>query len=300
MGKNEGTVKKEGLFGMRKYLRQLMWDPIEFLPVFFVYSIFKILPVQLASAVGGVLGRWLGPRLPVHKIGQRNIEKAFPEKSPKEREAFLKEAWKNLGRVMGEFPHVKTIARRYVEIVDCCGLEKLQNSQRPIVFFSAHMANWEVPHLVLTLRGVKMNLLSRPPNNWITRKFFEWVRYDPLVSIILKGPEGTKNLLRVFQDKKNLGILLDQRLSEGEKIPFFGDKAYTPTGPARLAEKFDALMIPVQVERMKGPSFRITYHQALEVEKDFLKTSLKINQVFEKWIRKQPGQWLWFHNRWKA
>jgi KDO2-lipid IV(A) lauroyltransferase len=125
------------------------------------------------------------------------------------------------------------------------------------------------------------------------------VRYDPLVSIILKGGEGSKDLLRLFQEKGNLGILLDQRLSEGEKLPFFGQEAYTPTGPARLAEKFKAIMVPVQVERLKGIRFRITYHKPLKVEKDFLKTSLKINQIFEGWIEERPDQWLWFHNRWK-
>jgi KDO2-lipid IV(A) lauroyltransferase len=282
-----------------KWVRKFLLDPLEFLPLFFMYSIFKLLPVQVSSAIGGILARWVGPWLPVHKIGQENIARAFPQKSLKEREIILEKAWENLGRVMGEFPHLKKIAHSFVEVIDHYELAESHIHEVPVVFFSAHMANWEVPHLVLTLRQMRISLLSRPPNNWLTRGFFEWVRYDPLVSIILKGGEGSKDLLRLFQEKGNLGILLDQRLSEGEKLPFFGQEAYTPTGPARLAEKFKAIMVPVQVERLKGIRFRITYHKPLKVEKDFLKTSLKINQIFEGWIEERPDQWLWFHNRWK-
>lgn len=284
---------------MIKKIRKILLDPVEFLPLLIVYCFFRILPARLASAVGGKLAEWVGPFLPVHKIGQANLENVFPEKSHQQREKILKKAWNNLGRVMGEFPHLMSIARSSVEVVDHCGLNTIQDQDRALVFFSAHMANWEIPHLILTLRQMRISLLSRPPNNWMTRKFFAWVRYSPFVSIILKGNEGSKDLLRLFKEKGNLGILLDQRLSEGEKLPFFGHLAYTPTGPARLTEKFNAVLIPVQVERIRGVNFRITYHPPLKPEKDFLETSLKINQIFEEWILENPSEWLWFHNRWK-
>lgn len=282
-----------------KWVRKFLWDPLEFLPVFLIYGIFKLLPVRLSSLIGGVLAYHVGPLLSAHKIGKENISHAFPEKSLKEKSTILKKSWENLGRVMGEFPHLKKIAASYVEVVDHCGIETASKKNVPLIFFSAHMANWEIPHLILTQRHIKISLLSRPPNNWLTRKFFEWVRYDPLVSIILKGGEGSKNLIRVFQHKENLGILLDQRLSEGERLLFFGREALTPVVPSRLAEKFRALMIPVQVERLDGAHFRITYHKPIKADQDFLKTSLKINQTFEEWIRQRPDQWLWFHNRWK-
>lgn len=298
LGKNRKIDNTEDS-EMMKWIRKFLWDPLEFLPVFLIYCFFRILPVRLSSAIGGGLARLVGPWLPAHKIGKKNVSQALPRKTPQEQYAILQGAWENLGRVMGEFPHLKKIARSFVEVIDECGISEIQKKEMPVVFFSAHIANWEVPHLVLTLQHIRISLLSRPPNNWLTRKFFEGVRHDPFVSIVLKGAEGSKDLFRVFKEKGNLGILLDQRLSEGEKLPFFGQTAYTPTGPARLAEKFNAIMIPVQVERLKSSYFRITYHAPLKVEKDFLKTSLEINQLFENWITERPDQWLWFHNRWK-
>ncbi len=284
---------------MSKVFRKIFLDPLEFLPLFFVYAFFKILPVRASSFLGGFLARHICPFLPAHRVGVKNIQKAFPKLSLQKREEILRSAWENLGRVVGEFPHLKKIARDHTQVVDRCDLKAGQKEPQAHIFFSAHMANWEIPHLVLTGLGMKIHLLSRPPNNWVTRQFFKWVRYDPKVSIILKGPEGGKDFLRTLQTGENMGILLDQRLSEGEKIPFFGRLAYTPVVPARVAYRLGAHMIPVQVERLKGVSFRITYHKPLVLKKEAVTSAQMINQLYEKWITENPDQWLWFHNRWK-
>ena len=71
-----------------------------------LFQLFAVLPLDAASAVGGWLGRTLGPRLGVRKIARRNLVAAFPEKSAAEIEAIMVEMWDNLGRVMAEFPHV--------------------------------------------------------------------------------------------------------------------------------------------------------------------------------------------------
>ena len=177
---------------MNKSIRKIFIDPIEFLPLFLVYVVFKILPLRLSSYLGGLMARTICPLLPVHKIGEMNLKKAFPNWSSKKRAATLNRAWDNLGRVVGEFPHLKKIAQKYTEVVDLAGLDSLEKEQKSKVFFSAHMANWEIPHLILMDRGMKISLLSRPPNNWLTRLFFMKVRHDPSVSIILKGREGSK------------------------------------------------------------------------------------------------------------
>ena len=283
---------------MPKWARRILIDPIEFIPLLCVYSIFRMMPVQMASAVAGWCARRVCPLLPAHKIGKDNIKKAFPKMGPAKREEVLKSAWENLGRVVGEFPHLKKIARDHTEVIDQCDLGALK-PDTAYIFFSAHMANWEIPHLVLTGRGMKISLLSRPPNNWLTRRFFRWVRYDPAVSIILKGPEGSKDFLRTLQMGHNMGILLDQRLSEGEKVLFFNRPAYTPVVPARVAYKMGAQMIPVQVVRTGGAQFKIIYHRPLKLKKEAVASARMINALYEDWIQAHPDQWLWFHNRWK-
>ena len=60
-----------------KWFRKILLDPLEFLPLFLIYITFKMLPVFLSSAIGGVLARCIGPLLPVHKIGQENVAKAL-------------------------------------------------------------------------------------------------------------------------------------------------------------------------------------------------------------------------------
>lgn len=284
---------------MFKVIRTFILDPLEFIPLFVVFILFRLLPVAWASWLAGRMARFLCPLLPVHQVGVQNLKKAFPTWTAQKREGVLKDAWENLGRVVGEFPHVQRIARTRTQVVDHCGLDTIEQHTASRIFFSAHMANWEIPHLVLTVRGMQISLLSRPPNNWVTRLFFQWIRKDPKVKIILKGAEGSKDFLRTLQGGQNMGILLDQRLSEGINIPFFGRPALTPVGPGKFAARFGALMIPVQVVRMPNARFKIIYHKAIKTPGDPEKIARNINTIYETWITEHPDQWLWFHNRWK-
>ena len=243
----------------------------------------------------------MGPYLKVSDLGRKNLSLAFPKKTPQEREHILQGVWENLGRVVGEFPHMDTIATSLsrVEVVNGDRIDKLRDDGRPGIFISAHLANWELPHLTVTGHGLAIALISRPPNNWILRWFLEYVRHNSLVHLILKGASGSKELLKLLQQGGHVGILVDQRLSEGELIPFFGKEAFTAVGPSKLAAKYKAPLVPVQVERLKGAHFRVTFHEPLELESTPEKTTEVLNEIIEKWIKKNPEQWLWLHNRWK-
>jgi KDO2-lipid IV(A) lauroyltransferase len=276
--------------------RRLVLYPLEFCLIAILYGFFWVLPVSWASWIGGTLARSIGPTLKVSKIGLENLQAAFPKKSLGNCEKILKGMWENLGRVAGEFPHLPKLLRS-TEVV---GLDLLKTLNQPTIFFAGHLANWELPHFVVINETIPIALISRPPTNPLTRWLFEVIRKHPLVQIIIKGPEGTREMMRVLQDKKNLGILIDQRISDGVPIPFFGRDALTALGPAKLAHKYNALLVPVQVERIgKKSAFRVTFHKPLKTTPDAVQTTRKINACLEDWIRENPEQWLWVHKRWK-
>lgn len=282
-------------------IRRLIFDPLQALPVIIIYYILKMLPIDWASDGMGALARFVGPHLKVSDLGRKNLSLAFPKKTSQEREFILKGVWENLGRVVGEFPHMDTIATSpsRVEVVNGDLIDKLRDDGRPGIFVAAHLANWELPHLTVTDHGLAIALISRPPNNWILRGFLEYVRRNDLVQLILKGSSGSKELLKLLQQGGHVGILVDQRLSEGELIPFFGRDALTAMGPSKLAAKYNAPLVPVQVERLRGAHFRVTFHAPLTLKATPDKTTKALNEIIEKWIRQNPEQWLWLHNRWK-
>ena len=95
--------------------------------------------------------------------------------------------------------------------------------------------------------------------------------------------------------------MIDQRVSEGEKVIFFDRPALTTTLPAQLAIKFDLEIIPVFIERGKNNKFKIEFQKAINPKKfkDKLELTQELNLSLEKMILRNPGQWIWTHNRWK-
>ena len=118
-----------------------------------------------------------------------------------------------------------------------------------------------------------------------------------------KGKEGAKQIIRSLKTGTSICLVIDQKMNDGIKVPFFNKPAMTSDALAQLCLRIKSLVIPVQVERIKNKNFKITFHNHLKItKKGKKKTALEImtevNLILEKWIRKKPGQWLWLHRRW--
>ena len=95
--------------------------------------------------------------------------------------------------------------------------------------------------------------------------------------------------------------MIDQRVSEGERVNFFGKPALTTTLPAQLAIKFDLSIVPVFIERREYDQFKIKFYSEIIARKYDNKFQLteKLNNLLEDMILYKPDQWIWSHNRWK-
>ena len=95
--------------------------------------------------------------------------------------------------------------------------------------------------------------------------------------------------------------MIDQRVSEGEEVIFFGKPALTTTLPAQLATKYNLKIIPVFIERTNNNKFKIEFQKEIDPNnfKNKLELSQELNSIIEKMIVKNPNQWIWTHNRWK-
>ena len=122
---------------------------------------------------------------------------------------------------------------------------------------------------------------------------------------IPKGRMGVREIINKIKDGYSIALMMDQRVSEGQKIPFFNKLAYTSTIPAQLALKYGCKLVPIFLERKEEINFEMTVHEPYEIKKtenneeDTKNIITKINQNIEKMIIKNPKQWIWSHNRWK-
>lgn len=283
-------------------------QPIEGAIVHGAFALFRMIPVETASAIGGKLGRLIGPRIGVTRRARKNLKRAFPQKSAEEIETIIHDMWENLGRVVAEYPNLPRLKafadNASIEVRGTEHIDAARAAGRPLIFFAGHLANWEVNTIAAKAYGVPLHLVYRPANNPWVEEIFREGRGDIAAGLIPKGADGARLAMHVLREGKQLGILIDQKMNDGIPVPFFGRDAMTAPALARLAFKFDCTVLPVQVERLQGVRFRLTVHPPLPLEhsgnlqRDILATMTRANLMLEDWIRQHPGQWLWLHRRW--
>ena len=82
---------------------------IEGLLLLIIFIFLKFLPLNISSFIMGKFSAFIGPYLGISKKAFNNINKVMPEKSEKEIKKIIKDMWENLGRVFGEYPHLKKL-----------------------------------------------------------------------------------------------------------------------------------------------------------------------------------------------
>ncbi|OHC82206.1 MAG: lauroyl acyltransferase [Rhodospirillales bacterium RIFCSPLOWO2_12_FULL_67_15] len=288
--------------------RRFVVHPIEAAFAFALYLLFKLLPFEAASAVGGWLGRTVGPWLPLSERARRNLRRALPEKTEPEIAAIVRAMWDNLGRVAAEFPHLGEInvydPAGPVTVIGAEWVDALRDDGRPGFFFSAHFGNWEILSLGATQRGLPVDRVYRAANNRLVEWLYRFGRAAVEGAQIPKGPGGVRQLLRSLKAGNHLGMMVDQKMNDGVPAPFFGRDAMTSTALVDLALRFDCPVVPARVERVGGARFRLVVGPPLELVKtgervaDVAANIARINAIVEGWVRERPDQWLWLHNRW--
>jgi len=271
---------------------------------YLLYGIFKIMPAAAASAVGGFLGRSIGPYLGISKKALENLTLAFPEKSEAEKREILRKMWDNLGRNLAEYPHLAAIGKR-AELKGQDIVRDIMESGRPAIIFSGHIANWEIGLSSARQQlGFSSHVAYRKPNNPWVDGLLSRARRAGAVGQVTKSRRGALEMTRLIKDKKVLTVLIDQKYNEGLAVPFFGYEAMTMPFPARLALKYDCPLYPGRIERIAGAQIKVTLYPAIEIEKtgdaekDTLALMSEMHRHLEDWIRERPDQWLWLHRRW--
>ena len=270
--------------------------------------LFGSLPLQRASAMGASLGRRLGPHLQRTHIARDNLARAFPERDAEEIEAMLIDMWENMGRVLGEFPHVGRMDKQeFFRLVTVEGAEHVEAVKRGgsgSIFFSGHFANWELAPKTLAMLDCPLALVYRPGNNPYMDRVIQRTRGHYQSEAVPKGAEGSRQLVRALRAGRHVGMLIDQKMNTGIPVRFLGRDAMTATAIASLALKFNCPVIPTRVERLQGPCHRVTILPPLQLPRsgdrdaDIRAMMEAINGLFEEWIRAAPPQWIWMHRRW--
>jgi Kdo2-lipid IVA lauroyltransferase/acyltransferase len=274
---------------------------VEAVAVAALIALFRFLPLDTASAIGGFIGRTVGPRLSVNRKASRNLARALPGRAPGEYRAIIREMWDNLGRTFAEYPHLEKIAFTRMEAVGEHHLDPVKTQDIPCILFTGHFANWETAAAYSYRIGIDLDLIYRAANNTKVDAILKRCRsMDGKLRTYPKSSQGMRQVLLALKEKRRIGILIDQKYNQGLPASFFGRTAMTSPAFATLAQKFDCPLHPARVERLGGANFRITILPAMETQGRAVEDIIaETHAMLEDWITERPGQWLWLHRRWR-
>lgn len=270
----------------------------------------RALPAETASNFGAWLVGRIGPRTGTEKTVQRNLRLAFPDMSAAERAALSRAQWESTGRTFAEFPIMDRItpATGRVEVVGAERLTALREAGVPAVLVSGHFSNWEAMAAAIVSTGLKTMISYRAGNNpHVDRMITQGRARYGIELFAAKGGEGARGMLDGMKRGESAALLNDQKFREGPAVRFFGHPANTATGPSRLAQRFDAPIIPVTVERLGPARLRVTFHPEMRVRRAassadraaaVVESTQAITRFIEDQVRARPEEWFWTHKRW--
>jgi KDO2-lipid IV(A) lauroyltransferase len=225
----------------------------------------------------------------------------MPELGEAERGKALSGMWDNLGRIIGEYPHMsrKAMTRR-ITIEGLEHLHQVRDSEAGALFISGHFANWEIAPMTAAIHGLPLVLIYRTANNPVANWLICRIRSGYNAAMYGKGREGAQQAISAIKARKAVGMLVDQKMNDGEAVPFFGRDAMTATAAISMAIKLQAPLLVARVVRTHGVHFHVTVQPPVRYRKDAdTKTAmLELHHLFERWIRERPAQWFWVHRRW--
>lgn len=272
----------------------------------------KRVPEARALALGAALGRLVWILLPMRRrLARRHLRIAFPDWSRERIDATGRACFEELGRSLAEWSRLVELSPEQLrERVEFRGVEHLERARaagRGVLLATAHYGNWELLPAAwrATAPGLELAVVGRHFGDGDFQDRIERRRLHGGGSLL--RPDA-REILRALRRGAAVGVLADLYTSErrgGILIPFFGRRAWTTPGPATLALRTGAPIVPVCIRRVDGTHHRAEFRPALEIPgsgeraRDIRELTARMTAIFEDVIRERPEPWLWVHRRWK-
>ncbi len=244
------------------------------------------------------------PRL--RRTARRNLEMAYPDQLPAEREAIVDEVFRSIARLIYAFARFPQISRANIsQWIRYDGLEHYLDAKKSgcgVLFATAHFGNWELSAFAHALMTEPMHVMIRPLDNPAVDRLVEERRQLSGNHLISKR-DAARAVLRALQQNQAVGILIDQNtsLDEGVFVDFFGIPACANSGFAKIAARTGAVVIPgFAVWSESEGRYVLRFYPPVAMTGDPAEDTQRLHRKLEEAIREYPGQWLWIHRRWKT
>jgi KDO2-lipid IV(A) lauroyltransferase len=263
-----------------------------------------------ASAVASVLGRLpsaSGAMYARHLQRVAGPGLSDAEVAARTRRAFHSYAryWLEGARLPALGPDV--VADRFVVESGYEHLVAGMEAGKGVIMALPHIGSWEWGGYWLALQGYPMTAVAEPLEPPAMYDWFVAQRQAMGLTIVPLGPEASGVLLRTLRDGKLVGLLCDRDIGgTGIEVDFFGERTTMPAGPAMLALRTGAVILPTAVYSGPGRGHTAVIMAPVDTERtgslrqDVARVTQLVAGDLEKLIRRAPEQWHVFQPNWPS
>lgn len=246
-----------------------------------------------------------------HKsIAKANLDLVYQNKiDEKRKEEIIYNSYKSLIFNMYEFMENQTISKeemfKKANIINADIIQKAHDENRKIIYITAHYGGWELTLPYIALMFGEIAVVNRKMDNPHIQKLYAQARSKNKITMLEKQV-AAKGMIKAFKENKSVAVVIDQHIGSGVDVLFLGQKDAATDSTARLALKFDAIIIPIFTVCNDFRDYTINVGEAIDVKTLEFKTDDKIqeltqlqNDLITKQVFLKPDYWLWQHKRFK-
>ncbi|MCX7958572.1 MAG: lysophospholipid acyltransferase family protein [Deltaproteobacteria bacterium] len=287
---------------MRRFLKKVKNDLI-YLSVRIFLAIFSLLPLCLTGRILKFLAL-SASFLPIkeNRIALKNLSMFYDRKKSRE---ILQKMYSHYADSIAEVIAVVFKKRELHTIAQISEeskrvLEEALGEKKGIIYFTAHLGNWELMAMTLAADEYRTNTIAKESYDPRFTKLIRYFRETNGVRCIFRKEEGIlEKITDVIKSNQIMGFLIDQNTRVPSlNITFLGREAPTPLLPVKILKETGAALVVGYNHRIDGKiqtEIKRIIYSADEDERDILE---KVNKVLSEEILKYPHEWIWIHDRW--
>ncbi|TKB22100.1 MAG: lipid A biosynthesis lauroyl acyltransferase [Mesorhizobium sp.] len=312
VGKVLKKARRDFMFRYGRRLRQMEHWLVARLAMAMI-GLLRLLPPDSALNFADRVARRIGPLVGRHRVAVSNLRLAYPEKSDAEIEAIASDMWGNMARLAAEYifldalfdfdPNAAKPGR--VEVRGINHFVEIAGEKKPHILFTGHLGNFELLPVAAATFGMNITALFRPPNNPYLADYIHSTRRSTMGGLLPSSTGASFALAAILEKGGTIGVLVDQKFTGGVETTFFGRPCQSNPVLGMLARHYECDVYPARCVRLPGNRFRLEIEDKLILPRteggsvDVHATTQLLADVVERWVREDPGQWMWFHKRWE-
>lgn len=173
-----------------------------------------------------------------------------------------------------------------------------------LISVTAHIGNWEMGAAATAGMGLPLSAVALKLSDGRIDRFFTGLRESGHIQPFPAG-HAARGCFRVLARKEMLAFVADRDIDgNGIRVKFFGREVSIPRGPAEMATRTGAPIVPAFCVQEAGGHFRMAVEKPIEVDPRLSATekveavSGAMVRVFEEYISRYPSQWFAFYKVW--